>query len=291
MYKNLVPRVAAIHDLSGFGRSSLTVIMPILSTMGVQVCPLPTAVLSTHSAFPEYHFHDLTDELNPMIDHWKKLALRFDGIYSGYMGSVKQIDIVRDFIRDFRHSDQLVVVDPVLGDNGKLYRSFSSAMVSEMKELVRDANVITPNLTEAAFLLDEHYTEEITESELKDWSRRLSAFGPKTVIITSAPVTDRRGKTSVVAYNGTDDRFWKVVCDYMPASYPGTGDAFASVITGSLLQGDSLPIAIDRAVQFISIAVRATFGYNYQPSEGILLEKVLSSLNAPVQISSYQLLD
>ena len=291
MYKNIVPRVAAIHDLSGFGRSSLTVIMPILSTMGIQVCPLPTAVLSTHSAFPDFHFHDLTNEMFPIIEHWKRLDLRFDAIYSGYMGSVKQIDIVRGFIRDFHHEELLIVVDPVLGDNGKLYSSFSPEMVDRMKELVRDANVITPNLTEAAFLLDEPYSENLTETELKDWVKRLSAFGPQTVIITSAPVTDKRGKTSVVAYNSTDNRYWKVVCDYLPASYPGTGDAFASVITGSLLQGDSLPIAIDRAVQFISIAVRATFGYNYQPSEGILLEKVLSSLNAPVQLSSYQLLD
>ena len=291
MYKNLVPRVAAIHDLSGFGRSSLTVIIPILATMGVQVCPLPTAVLSTHSAFPDFHFRDLTDDLTPTIDHWKRLFLRFDAIYSGYMGSAKQIDIVRGFIRDFQHSDQLIIVDPVLGDNGKLYHSFSPEMVEKMKELVCDANVITPNLTEAALLLDEPYSENLSEVVLKDWALRLSAFGPQTVIITSAPVTDKRGKTSVVAYNSTDNRYWKVVCDYFPASYPGTGDAFASVITGSLIQGDSLPIAIDRAVQFISIAVRATFGYNYQPSEGILLEKVLSSLNAPVQISSYQLLD
>jgi pyridoxine kinase len=259
--------------------------------MGIQVCPLPTAVLSTHSAFPDFHFHDLTSEMSPIIEHWKRLELRFDAIYSGYMGSAKQIDILRDFIRDFHHAEQLIVVDPVLGDNGKLYRSFPSEMIVKMKDLVRDANVITPNLTEAAFLLDEPYSENLTEAELKDWVKRLSAFGPQTVIITSAPVTGHRGKTSVVAYNSSDNRYWKVVCDYMPASYPGTGDAFASVITGSLLQGDSLPIAIDRAVQFISIAVRATFGYNYQPSEGILLEKVLSSLNAPVQLSSYQLLD
>jgi len=291
MYKNFVPRVAAIHDLSGFGRSSLTVVMPVLSTMGVQVCPLPTAVLSTHSAFPDLHFRDLTDDLTPMIEHWKRLDLHFDAIYSGYMGSVRQIDIVRKFIRDFNQPGQLVIVDPVLGDNGKLYRSFSAEMVDKMKELVRDANVITPNMTEAALLLDEPYTENLDEQELKDWVKRLAAFGPQTVIITSAPVTDKRGKTSVIAYNSTDNRYWKVVCDYLPASYPGTGDAFASVITGSLLQGDSLPIAIDRAVQFISMAVRATFGYNYQPSEGILLEKVLSSLNAPVQLSSYQLLD
>lgn len=291
MYKNIIPRVAAIHDLSGFGRSSLTVIMPILSTMGVQVCPLPTAVLSTHSGFPDFHFRDLTDDMKPIVDHWKALDLAFDSVYSGYMGSVRQIDLVRDFIRDFKHPGQLIVVDPVLGDNGNLYSSFTPAMVHKMKDLVRDADVITPNLTEAALLLDEAYSESLPETELKNWAMRLSEFGPGIVIITSAPVNEKRGKTSVIAYNRSDNRFWKVVCDYLPASYPGTGDAFASVITGSLLQGDSLPIAIDRAVQFISIAVRATFGYHYQSSGGILIEKVLSSLNAPVQLSSYQLLD
>ena len=286
-----MPRVAAIHDLSGFGRSSLTVIIPVLSTMGIQVCPLPTAVLSTHSAYPDFHFRDLTNDLNPIIDHWEQLSLRFNAIYSGYMGSAKQINIVRGFIRDFEQPDQLIIVDPVLGDNGKLYRSFSDEMVKNMKGLVCDANVITPNLTEASLLLGESYTENMTETELKQWAKRLYNFGPETVIITSAPVTDSRGKTSVIAYNRVDNRYWKVVCDYLPASYPGTGDAFASVITGSLMQGDSLPIAIDRAVNFISMAVRATFGYNYSTSEGILIEKVLPSLNAPVVLSSYLLLD
>lgn len=291
MYKNPVPKVAAIHDLSGFGRSSLTVIMPILSTLGIQVCPLPTAVLSTHSAFPDFHFHDLTSEMNPIIKHWKELDLKFDAIYSGYMGSVNQIDIVSNFISEFKTENQLIVVDPVLGDNGKLYKSFTTEMVVQMKKLVKKAGVITPNLTEAALLLNEKYYEEVSEKKLKEWAFRLSEFGPETVIITSAPVADSKNKTSVIAYNKADERYWKVVCDFLPANYPGTGDAFASVITGSLIQGDSLPIAIDRAVQFISIAVRATFGYNYKTNEGILLEKVLSSLNTPVQISSYQLID
>lgn len=291
MYKNPVSRVAAIHDLSGFGRSSLTVIMPILSTLGIQVCPLPTAVLSAHSAFKDFHFHDLTSEMLPIINHWKELELKFDAIYSGYMGSITQIDIVSDFIDAFKNENQLIVVDPVLGDNGKLYKSFSSEMVNQMRKLVKKANVITPNLTEAALLLNEEYTENISEKTLKNWALRLSDFGPETVIITSAPVFENKNKTSVIAYNKSDERYWKVVCDFMPANYPGTGDAFASVITGSLIQGDNLPMAIDRAVQFISIAVRATFGYKYHSNEGIMLEKVLSSLNMPVQISSYQLID
>lgn len=284
-------RIAAIHDLSGFGRASLTVVIPVLSSMGIQVCPLPTAVLSSHSALPGFHMRDLSAELPAMIAHWKQLKIKFDAIYSGYLGAVEQIDMVKEFIHDFASPDQLVVVDPVLGDNGKFYSAFNQNMVEKMKELVAHAEVITPNLTEAAFLLGETYRSNVSLSELKSWCVRLAELGPKQVIITSVPDENLPNKTSVMAYNSDDKRYWRVSCDYLPANYPGTGDAFASVMVGSLLQGDSLPIALDRAVHFISMGVRATFGHGHSPAEGILIEKVLPSLNAPVQISSYQLLD
>lgn len=286
-----MPRVAAIHDLSGYGRASLTVVIPILSNMGVQVCPLPTAVLSSHSGFSGFHFVDLTDHLEKMIDHWKEMKLEFDAIYSGYLGSVRQVDIVRQFISDFRGPDPLIVVDPVLGDNGKLYSAFDNNMVCEMRKLVEVAHIITPNLTEAAFLLGETFDEHAGIETVKSWARKLGEMGPHIVIITSVPENSGLQKTSVLAWNRRDERMWKVSCDYLPANYPGTGDAFSSVIVGSLLQGDSLPIALDRAVHFISMGVRATFGHRHQHVEGILLEKVLPSLNAPVQVSSYQLLD
>jgi pyridoxine kinase len=289
--KHFVPRVAAVHDLSGFGRASLTMVIPILSGMGVQVCPLPTAVLSSHSGFPGFHMIDLTEQLGPMIDHWKSLELEFDAIYSGYLGSARQVDIVRCFIRDFNMNEQLIVVDPVLGDNGKLYSNFSSEMVEEMRKLVADAHIITPNLTEAAFLLDEKFDPFQDLETVKNWARRLADLGPDIVIITSVPETLLHQKTAVLAWNRRDERMWKVSCDYLPANYPGTGDAFSSVIVGSLLQGDSLPIALDRAVHFISMGVRATFGHRHKQVDGILLEKILPSLNTPVQVSSYQLLD
>jgi len=289
--RHFVPRVAAIHDLSGYGRASLTVVIPILSNMGVQVCPLPTAVLSSHSGFTGFHFVDLTDHLEKMIAHWKGMNLEFDAIYSGYLGSVRQVDIVRQFISDFRGPDPLIVVDPVLGDNGKLYSAFDNKMVCEMRKLVEVAHIITPNLTEAAFLLGETFDEHASIETVKSWARKLGEMGPQIVIITSVPENSGLQKTSVLAWNRRDERMWKVSCDYLPANYPGTGDAFSSVIVGSLLQGDSLPIALDRAVHFISMGVRATFGHRHQHVEGILLEKVLPSLNAPVQVSSYQLLD
>ncbi len=289
--KNPVPKVAAIHDLSGYGRASLTVVTPILSSMGAQVCPIPTAVLSTHSKFPDFHFVDLTDHMQAIMDHWKALNLQFESIYSGFLGSAKQIEIVARFIDDFKKEDQIVVVDPVLGDNGKLYSVFDEQMVEKMRGLIGHAEIITPNLTEAAFLLGETYHERITEAELKIWLKRLAELGPEKVIITSVPVLENKNKTAVLAYNRKDNRIWKVSCDYLPANYPGTGDAFASVMVGALLQGDSLPLALDRAVHFISYGVRATFGYDYDTREGILLERILHTLDVPVQISSYQLLD
>ncbi len=289
--RNPLQRVAAIHDISGFSRVSLTAIIPILSFMGMQVCPLPTAVLSAHGQYDGFKKVDLTDYLESFIDHWKKLGLSFDAIYSGYLGSHEQINIVIDFIKHFQQPGQMVVIDPVLGDNGKIYSAFNTEMVKGMQSLIAHADVITPNLTELALLLDIGYSELLNINDLKSCILRLADMGPDIVIVTSVPEENVKNKTSVVAYNKKNKLFWKVSCNYLPASYPGTGDSFTSVILGSLLQGDSLPIALDRAVNFISYGVRATFGYDYDQKEGILLEKVLKSLDTPAQISSYELLD
>ncbi len=284
-----VKQVAAIHDLSGYGRASLTVVIPILSTMGCNVCPLPTAVLSTNSRFRGFHFVDLTDDMIKIIDHWKSLKCDFDAIYSGFLGSSRQIGIVADFIASFQRPEQLIVVDPVLGDSGRLYEPFDQAMVVNMRELIRHAGIITPNLTEVALLLDQPYKAEVTLEEVKEWIMALGDQGPETVIITSVILKPENGKTSVIAWNRVDKRIWKVSCEYLPAEYPGTGDTFASIVCGCLLQGDSLPIALDRAVQFISLGVRATFGYDYDMRQGIVLERILQALHAPVQIGSYEI--
>ena len=290
MYTNKVKKIAAVHDLSGMGRVSLTVVIPILSSMGFQVCPLPTAVLSSHTQYPEFSILDLTDEMPRIIAEWKKLDIQFDAFYTGYLGSPRQIQIVSDFIDDFRQPDCLVVVDPVLGDNGRLYTNFDESMIREMRHLAAKADVITPNLTELFYLMDKPYKADNTDEELKSYLRLLSDAGPQVVIITSVPVHGESHKTSVYAYNRVGDRYWKITCPYLPAHYPGTGDTFTSVITGALLQGDSLPIALDRATQFILQGIRATFGYEYDNREGILLEKVLHNLDMPIQSASYELI-
>lgn len=284
-----VRRIAAIHDLSGIGRTSLMAVIPILSTMGFNVCPLPTAILSNHSQYPDFSFLDLTEEMPRIIDQWEKLGVTFDAIYTGYMGSPRQIEIVCGFIERFRTADMLVVVDPVLGDNGHLYSKMTQEMVEEMQRLACRADVLTPNLTEAFALLDRPYKTDCTTEELKDLIAELSEMGPDTVIITGVPVPGQSGLTSVIARSKSDLRTWKVTCPYLPAHYPGTGDSFTSVITGSLLQGDSLPIALDRAAQFILQGIRSTFGYRMDNRDGILLERVLPNLNTPIQSATYEL--
>jgi len=289
--RNIIPRIAAIHDISGFGRASLTVIIPILSNMGFQVCPVPTAVLSTHTGgFKDFQFIDLTPQLQMYINHWKSLKLKFDTIYSGFLGSEEQIDIVRGFFRDFKRENQLKVIDPVMGDNGKLYQTVTDGMVKGMRQLITKADVITPNITEASFLLDREIPRTITDEEIKEWLKELATMGPRYTVITSVPNEVKDKSTSTVAYNSKDNRYWKVTCDYIPAFYPGTGDMFTSVLVGSLMQGDSLPIALDRAQHFVSLAIRATFGFEIPHREGVLLERVLDSLKAPVTSTSYELI-
>lgn len=283
-------RIAAIHDLSGIGRTSLMAVIPILSTMGFNVCPLPTAILSNHSQYPDFSFLDLTEEMPKIIDQWEKLGVNFDAIYTGYMGSPRQIEIVCGFIERFRRDETLVVVDPVLGDNGHLYSKMTQEMVEQMRRLARRADVLTPNLTEAFALLSRPYKTDCTTEELKDLIAELSEMGPDTVIITGVPVPGQSGLTSVIARSKSDLRTWKVTCPYLPAHYPGTGDSFTSVITGSLLQGDSLPIALDRAAQFILQGIRSTFGYKMDNRDGILLERVLPNLNTPIQAATYELI-
>ena len=182
-----------------------------------------------------------------------------------------------------------IALQTVLGDNGHLYSKMTQEMVEEMRRLACRADVLTPNLTEAFALLDRPYKTDCTTEELKDLIAELSEMGPDTVIITGVPVPGQSGLTSVIARSKSDLRTWKVTCPYLPAHYPGTGDSFTSVITGSLLQGDSLPIALDRAAQFILQGIRSTFGYRMDNRDGILLERVLPNLNTPIQSATYEL--
>lgn len=288
---NPVKKVMAIHDLSGFGRASLSAIVPILSTMGVQVCQVPTAILSTHTGgFTDFTLVDLTDSMEDYIMHWKKIDLNFDSIYSGFLASVNQIDIVIKAIELFKTDKNFVVVDPVMGDDGSLYQTMDGEMISAMRNLVKKADIITPNFTEASYILNKKYDMNISDLEIKNWLVELSNLGPEIVIITSVPDKKVPNQTNVVAYNKKNNVFWKVGCKYIPASYPGTGDAFTSVVVGSLLQGDNLPLSLERGVQFITNGIRASYGFNYPKREGILIERVLDTLKLPLVSSNYEMI-
>ena len=284
---NRPKRIAAIHDLSGFGRCSLTVILPVLSAMGLQVCPIPTAVLSAHTGgLGDVAMRDLTDYLPAALEHYQRINIDFECIYSGFLGSVAQIDHCLDFFASF--SSALTVVDPVMGDHGKSYRTVSSEMCSRMHELVAVADIITPNLTEVSILLNEPYLKApLTRSEAKSRLVRLAELGPKMVVITGVSLASGE-KIANIGYDRERSAFWCIPGEYISASYPGTGDLFAAILTGALLSDDSLPLAMDRATQFTGSAIKTTFSYGTDPRHGVMLERLLERLTHREVLSSYQ---
>lgn len=272
------PRVAAIHDMSGFGRCSLTVAIPVLSAMGVQCCPLPTAFLSTHTGgFTGFTFLDMTEEMPKVAAHWQELALRFHAIYSGFLASERQIGIVSDFIRTFRRSDTLVVIDPVMGDDGKAYQTYTSALCSGMTHLAELADVITPNLTEAAFLLGRPYDQlPQEEAGLQELVRELGLHGRRSVVLTGVSLSP--GKTGAMCFDAKTSRTETVQVDMIAHPLLGTGDIFASVLTGALVRGDTLFSAAAQAADFVRACAVHTVAQDLPLREGMDFEPMLGLL-------------
>ena len=272
------PRVAAIHDLSGFGRCSLSVALPILSVMGVQCCPLPTAFLSTHTGgFKGFTFLDMTDEIPKVSAHWKSLDLQFQAIYSGFLGSERQIGMVADFIRDFRHQDTAVVIDPVMGDQGKVYQTYTPAMCAGTARLAELADVITPNLTEAALLLGLPYSQlPQGEAGCREIVERLSLEGRRSVVLTGA--SSAPDLTGAACFDASTGRTQMLQTRRVPREFHGTGDVFASVLTGALVQGAPLPEAARLAVEFIRVCGERTAAEGLPMREGVDFEPLLGLL-------------
>lgn len=272
-----IKKVAAIQDLSGIGRCSLTVIIPVLSAMGVQVCPVPTAVLSAHTGYGEFVMHDLTDFMMPVLEHYKKLDVRFDCVYSGFLASSEQIDHCLEFFKAF--PDALKLVDPVMGDDGKAYATYTDELCKRMSELVAVADIITPNLTEAAILLGEDYpTEPMSEQTAKDWLVRLSDMGADIVVMTS--VRFEGDRIATLGYDRQSSTFIRLINSYVPARYSGTGDMFASVLVGGLLNGEGLSSAMNRASQFTEHTVKITYECGRPWTDGLMFEGELSMLSS-----------
>ena len=276
------PRVAAIHDMSGFGRCSLTVAIPILSAMGIQCCPLPTAFLSTHTGgFEGFTFLDMTDELPKVAAHWKSLGLEFQAVYSGFLGSERQIAIVEDFLREFRGADTAAVIDPVMGDHGAVYQTYTPAMCAGMARLAELADVITPNLTEAALLLGVPYEElPVGEAGCREIVERLSLDGRRSVVLTGASTAPEL--TGAMCFDARTGRTEAVQTRRVPQEFHGTGDVFASVLTGALVRRATLPDAARQAVDFVRACAERTAKAGIPMREGVEFEPLLGLLTPPV---------
>ena len=271
------PRIAAIHDLSCFGRCSLTIALPVLSAMGCQCCPLPTALLSAHTGFPGNTFLDLTAEMGRIADHWTAMDLQFDAIYSGFLGSADQVDTVARFFDTFKKSDTAVIVDPVMGDHGTAYRTCTPELCRGMRVLAENSDVITPNLTEAALLLDRPY-EEIQRTDAYEVVRRLSLGGRRSVVLTG--YSSEPGQTGTLCFDRDSGESKAVQTPREPQDFSGTGDLFASVLAGGVARGVPLFQAAQAAADFVRDCIARTLAEGLTEQDGVDFEPLLGQLTS-----------
>ena len=271
------PRIAAIHDLSCFGRCSLTIALPVLSAMGCQCCPLPTALLSAHTGFSGNTFLDLTVEMGRIADHWAAMDLQFDAIYSGFLGSADQVDTVARFFDTFKKSDTAVIVDPVMGDHGTAYRTCTPELCRGMRVLAENSDVITPNLTEAALLLDRPY-EEIRQSDAYEVVRRLSLGGRRSVVLTG--YFSEPGQTGALCFDRDSGESKAVQTPREPQDFSGTGDLFASVLAGGVARGVPLFQAAQAAADFVRDCIARTLAEGLTEQDGVDFEPLLGQLTS-----------
>ena len=272
------PRVAAIHDLSGFGRCSMTVVSPVLSAMGVQCCPILTAYLSTHTGgFEGYVSVDLTEQMEGTIAHWRRLGLTFDGVYTGFMASPRQIELSALAMDTLKRKGGVAVADPVMGDHGRRYATYTDEMCAAMGSLCDHADVITPNLPEAAFLLGVDYGSLTGDgAEGLELARALSADGRRSVVLTG--VSGGPGQVGAACYDCRTGTAGLAMAERVEGEYHGTGDIFASVLTGALVRGAELTDAAGRAARFVSACARRTLAQDYPRREGVDFEPLLGLL-------------
>lgn len=263
-------RIVTIQDISCVGKCSLTVALPIISAMGIETAAIPTAVLSTHTAFKNFTYRDLTGDLPKIAKHWKQEKFDFDGIYTGYLGSIEQIDMLKEFFKQFKTSENFIFIDPVMADNGKLYAGFDENFVREMKELCKMADIIVPNLTEASYMLEKEYKENYSEQEIKDLLIELSFLGPKYVVLTG--VSFNENKLGVMSYNKETNKFFTYFKEKVPAKYHGTGDIFASTLVGAITNSNTLEEGLKVAVDYVWETINDTYKTNKKDVYGVNFE-------------------
>ena len=269
-------RILTIQDISCFGKCSLTVALPLLSAMGIETAILPTAVLSTHTLFKGYTCKDLSDQLTPITDHWKREGITFDAIYTGYLGTEEEIDTVIGIINTFRNDHTLVFIDPAMGDNGKLYPAFNEHYAKKNADLCAVADIADPNITEAAFLTGLPYRETYEEEYVRELLLALADLGTKTPILTGVSLSE--GKTGAMGYDSTKKEFFHYQNDRIPAAYHGTGDIFSSVLAGAFVLGIERTGALKTAADYTALTIAKTLENPENPWYGVDFEATIPDL-------------
>lgn len=286
---DFVPRLAMINDIAGFGRCSTTVSLPVISVMKVQVCPVPTSVLSNHLGFPLCHFDDYTSHMRDYIKVWNELGLTFDGLYCGFLGNEEQINIVREFVEMFR--PPLFLLDPVMGDHGRAYSSITETHVQKMKGLLPLADIITPNITEACLLTGTPWKDgEWTMQELSGLCERLADICQQESVTSgeastgttangaSIVITGIRQGDSLVNFLWDDGVYTTVSTPIAGASRPGTGDIFASILAADAVRGETLLSSVQKAANFVGLCIAGSEKAGTPVQEGVVFEKYLAAL-------------
>ena len=269
-------KILTIQDISCYGKCSLTVALPIISAMGVETVILPTAVLSTHTMFQGFTVKDLMDQLEPITAHWKQEGIKFDAIYTGYLGSAEEIEIVKKIFDDFKTDDTTIFIDPVMADNGKLYPAFDEKYAKKNAELCGKADIIVPNITEACFMTDTEYKEVYDEAYVKELLDKLAKLGSKIVVLTGVSLSE--GKTGVYGFNSETGEYFTYQNDKVDAAFHGTGDIFASVTVGALTRGLSLADAFKIAADYTANTIKVTVENPEKPWYGVDFETTIPEL-------------
>lgn len=269
-------RIVTVQDISCVGKCSLTVALPIISAMGVEAAIIPTAVLSTHTMFSGFTVKDLTDQIEPITNHWQNEKIAFDAIYTGYLGSFEQIDLMKKMFSEFGTDKSITFVDPAMGDHGKLYPAFDEKFAKHMATLCAEADIIVPNITEACFMTGTEYKESYDEDYVNDLLRKLSALGAKLSILTGVSFED--GKTGVMGYDSEKDETYYFCHEKLSSSYHGTGDIFSSTCLGALMRGFDWKKAIEIAALYTAECIRITMADGKLQWYGVHFEQAIPYL-------------
>lgn len=269
-------RIVTVQDISCVGKCSLTVALPIISAMGIETAIIPTAVLSTHTMFKNFTFKDLTDQIKPVTKHWKEEKLGFSAIYTGYLGSFEQIDLMKEMFDEFREDGTVVFVDPAMADNGKLYAGFDEAFAKHMATLCGKADIIVPNITEAAFMVGMEYKESYDEAYIKEMLGRLADLGARICILTG--VGFEEGRTGVMGFDSANNEYFNYTHDKLDVIFHGTGDVFSSACIGAMMNGLTWKEAAALAADYTAECIRVTMEDKDRPWYGVNFEETIPYL-------------